>query len=122
MFCSSRIFPGHAYDWQSSSVLLSISLRPMSHRRSGFRLTCVGRNVTRPCYEPTQTGTAPAWEEIGLLTDGSSLTGSRKSSPWSAQNHGLDLAMSLANTTRVLESSPYAHTASAAFAQHPPHG
>jgi hypothetical protein len=27
-------------------------------------------NVTRPCYDPKQTGTAPAWEEIGLLTDG----------------------------------------------------
>src|ERR1700674_4391741 len=24
MFCSSRIFPGHAYDWHSSSVFLSI--------------------------------------------------------------------------------------------------
>ena len=52
-----------------SGKLSPTSLRRISQRRCGFRLTCFQMNVTRPCYDPKQTGTASAWEEIGLLTD-----------------------------------------------------
>src|ERR1700682_3018948 len=48
-----------------SGKLSPTSLRRISQRRYGFRLTCFQMNVTRPCYDPKQTGMAPAWEEIG---------------------------------------------------------
>src|SRR3984893_11710488 len=57
MFCNSRIFPGHGYDWHSSSVFLSI-LRICLPVFSAYRLTKYSTNIEMSSFRLRRGGTS----------------------------------------------------------------
>src|ERR1700747_1810403 len=57
MFCNSRIFPGHGYDWHSSSVLLSIS-RICLPIFSAYRFTKYSTNIGISSFRLRRGGTS----------------------------------------------------------------
>src|SRR6266404_1418540 len=57
MFCNSRIFPGHGYDWHSSSVLLSI-LQICFPVFSAYRFTKYSTNIGISSFRLRRGGTS----------------------------------------------------------------